>query len=163
MKKIILITLVFCSINALFSQENKKVFKATTPIENTTIIDNLYKAFAVGNIPAVLEGLDANVVWNEAEGNSYADGNPYIGPDAVLNGVFARVGADHEYFNLTNIKLHKMSDNQVLSTLRYNAKLKKNGVVYDVQVAHLWTLKNGKVVAFQQYVDTKALNDAFSE
>lgn len=130
---------------------------------NITVIDNLYKAFAVGDIPAVLGGMDANIVWNEAEGNAYADGNPYIGPDAVLNGVFARVGADHEYFNLTDIKLHEMSNNQVLATLRYKAKIKKNGAEYNTQVAHLWTLIAGKVTNFQQYVDTKQLADAFGK
>lgn len=128
--------------------------------ENVGIIDGLYKAFSAGDIPNVLAAMDAHVVWNEAEGNAYADGNPYIGPEAVLNGVFARVGADHEYFNLVNIELHDMSNNQVLATLRYQGKLKKNGVVFDAQVAHLWTLKDGKVVTFQQYVDTKKLADA---
>ena len=162
MKKSILFIVAVFSITSLFSQTKKEAIKTISSMENTTIVDNLYKAFAKGDIPTVLNGMDANIIWNEAEGNAYADGNPYIGPDAVLNGVFARIGADHEYFNLTNIKLHNMSDNQVLATLRYNAKL-KNGVTYDVQVAHLWTLKNGKVVAFQQYVDTKALNDAYTK
>ncbi len=130
---------------------------------NLSVIDSAYKAFAVGNIPAVLAVMDANIVWNEAEGNAYADGNPYIGPDEVLNGVFARIGAEHEYFNLTDIKLHEMSNNQVLATLRYKAKIKKNGAEYNTQAAHLWTLKNGKVINFQQYVDTKQLADAFGK
>jgi len=128
--------------------------------DNASIIDNLYKAFASGDMPAVLGAMDAKIVWNEAEGNAYADGNPYIGPDAVLKGVFTRVGEEHEYFNLANIELHDMSNNQVLATLRYQGKLKKNGATFDAQVAHLWTLKDGKVVAFQQYVDTKKLADA---
>jgi len=154
MKKSILLILVFLSASTLFSQSKK---------DNTTIIDNLYKAFAVGDIPAVLASMDAKVVWNEAEGNAYADGNPYIGPEAVLNGVFARIGAEHDYFNLTDIKLHNMDNNQVLATLRYNAKVKKNGAEYNAQVAHLWTLKDGKVIAFQQYLDTKKVNDAFNK
>ena len=126
---------------------------------NVQRIENLYAAFAVGDVPTVLAGLDENVVWNEAEGNVYADGNPYIGPQAVLNGVFARIGADYEYFNLVNIELHEMFNNKVLATLRYQAKLKKNGATYDAQVAHLWTLKNGKAIAFQQYLDTKKVAD----
>ena len=130
---------------------------------NLIVIDGAYKAFAEGDIPAVLAVMDANIIWNEAEGNAYADGNPYIGPDEVLNGVFARIGDDHEYFNLTDIKLHEMSNNQVLATLRYKAKIKKNGVEYNTQAAHLWTLKNGKVINFQQYVDTKQLADAFGK
>lgn len=131
--------------------------------ENRSIIDNLYKAFAAGDIPAVLGGMDANIIWNEAEGNSYADGNPYIGPEAVLNGVFARVGGDHEYFTLNDIQLHEMSDNKILATLRYDAKRKETGKSYNAQVAHLWALKDGKIISFQQYVDTKKLNDAMSK
>jgi len=127
---------------------------------NLNVIQGIYNDFSKGEIPSVIATLDANVVWNEAEGNDYADGNPYIGPEAVLNGVFERVGGDHEYFNLANIQLHEMSNNQVLATLRYQAKLKKNGAIIDAQAAHFWTLKDGKVISFQQYVDTKQLNDA---
>ena len=130
---------------------------------NIALVDNLYKSFAAGDVPAVLGAMDANIVWNEAEGNAYADGNPYIGPDAVLNGVFARVIGDHEYFTLNDINLHEMSNNQVLATLRYDAKNKETGKSYNAQVAHLWTLKEGKVVAFQQYVDTKKLSDALPD
>jgi len=126
---------------------------------NLTVIQGLYDNFAKGDVPAVLGALDANVVWNEAEGNALADGNPYIGPDAVLKGVFERVIGEHEYFSLADIQLHEMSNNQVLATMRYKGKLKKNGAMIDAQAAHFWTLKNGKVTAFQQYVDTKQLND----
>jgi steroid delta-isomerase-like uncharacterized protein len=130
---------------------------------NLGIIQDIYDDFAKGDVPAVLGALDTNVVWNEAEGNDYADGNPYIGPDAVLKGVFERVVGDHDYFNIADIQLHEMSNNQVLSTVRYQGKLKKNGAVIDAQAAHFWTLKDGKVIAFQQYVDTKQLNDAMSK
>lgn len=128
--------------------------------ENMSTIDSVYKAFGKGDIATVLAAMSPNIEWNEAEGNSYADGNPYIGPDAVLNGVFARLGTDYEYFRLKDIHLHEMSNNQVLATLRYDGKLKKSGANIDTQAAHLWTLKDGKIVTFQQYVDTKQLADA---
>ncbi|MFG6687157.1 ester cyclase [Mariniflexile sp. HNIBRBA6329] len=128
--------------------------------ENTSIIDSLYKAFGTGDIPTVLSKMDANIVWNEAEGNAYADGNPYVGPDTVLNGVFARVGGEWDGFKLVNIQLHDMFNNQVLATLRYNGTYKKTNKPIDAQAAHLWTLNDGKVIAFQQYVDTKQLADA---
>ncbi|OBX21606.1 MULTISPECIES: nuclear transport factor 2 family protein [Bizionia] len=128
--------------------------------QNTQIIDTMYNAFATGDMPTVLGSMNPKIEWNEAESNSMADGNPYIGPDAILNGVFARLGANHDYFNLANIKLHDMSNNQVLATLRYDAKNKETSKAYNAQAAHLWTLKDGKVIAFQQYVDTKKLADA---
>ena len=128
--------------------------------ENVAVIDGLYQAFAKGDIPAALEPMDAGIVWNEAESFPYADKNPYVGPEAVLNGVFARIGAEWEYWNLTDIELHDVSGNKVLATLRYDAKHKATGKTIDSQTAHLWTLRDGKIIAFQQYTDTKQAADA---
>lgn len=127
---------------------------------NVAVIDGLYQAFAKGDIPAALEPMAPDIVWNEAEGFPYADNNPYIGPDAVLNGVFARIGAEWAYWNLKDIQLHEMSNNQVLATLRYDAKHKATGKTLDAQTAHLWTLEDGKIVAFQQYTDTNQAVEA---
>jgi len=129
--------------------------------QNVKIIESLYNAFATGDMPTVLGLMDPAIEWNEAESNSLADGNPYIGPDAVLQGVFARLGANHEYFGLKNVKTYSMDDHMVLATLRYDAKVKATGGRLDAQAAHLWTLSDqGKVIAFQQFVDTKKLADS---
>ncbi len=127
---------------------------------NVAVVDGLYKGFATGDIPGVLAAMDANIVWNEAEGFPYADRNPYRGPQGVLEGVFARIGAEWEYWKLNDIQLHEMSNNMVLATLRYKAKHKATGKEIDSQTAHLWTLKNGKIVAFQQFTDTKQAAEA---
>lgn len=129
--------------------------------QNLKVIENLYNAFATGDMPTVLGSMDPNIQWNEAESNSLSDGNPYIGPNAILEGVFARLGANHEYFGLKDINIHSMNGNKILATLRYDAKVKATGKSYNAQAAHLWTLNdNGKITAFQQYVDTKKLADA---
>ncbi len=127
---------------------------------NAVVIQKLYDDFAQGDVDSVLAAMDPNIIWNEAEGNSLADGNPYIGPEAVLTGVFARVGEQWDNFKLVNIKLHDMSDNQVLATLRYNATVKATGKKVDAQVAHHWKLNNGKIVSFQQHADTKQLAES---
>lgn len=132
--------------------------------QNMQVIDNLYKAFATGDMPNVLGAMDPDIIWNEAESNSLADGNPYIGPDAILIGVFARIGEMYETFALMNIELHEMMNNKILATLRYHGKVKATGKEIDAQVAHFWTLNaKGKIIAFQQYVDTKQLWDSESE
>lgn len=129
--------------------------------QNLKVIENLYNAFATGDMPTVLGSMDPNIQWNEAESNSLSDGNPYIGPNAILEGVFARLGANHEYFGLKDINIHSMNGNKILATLRYDAKVKATGKSYNAQAAHLWTLNdNGKITAFQQYVDIKKLADA---
>ena len=132
-----------------------------TSEKNIQVINALYNGFSTGDMPSVLGLMDPKIKWNEAESNSLAVGNPYIGPDAILEGVFARLGANHEHFGLQEVKVHGMSDNMVLATLRYDAKVKATGKSYNAQAAHLWTLNDeGKITAFQQYVDTKKLADA---
>ena len=140
--------------------------QAEAPIKldnNVAIIDAVYKAFGNGDMPSVLAAMHPKIKWNEAEGNSLAAGNPYIGPDAVLNGVFVPLGETYETFALKDIELHNMDNNKVLATLRYHGKVKATGKEIDAQVAHLWELNDGKIVSFQQYVDTKQLAEAEKE
>lgn len=129
---------------------------ASSP-NNLTLIGNIYSSFAAGDVESVLANFDPNIVWNEAENFPYADGNPYIGPDAVVKGVFSRIGGDWDNFHLADLKLHDMSNNMVLATGRYRGTSKKSGKPLDAQMAHLWTLNNGKAVSFQQFVDTKGV------
>ena len=120
--------------------------------ENAPIINQLYTHFGEGNIEAVLGMMDANIVWNESTSSSYSDGNPYTSPGAVLNGVFARIGEDNEYFKLENIAVAEMGNDRVLATLNYNFKSKKTGEVQTTTVVHEWTIENKKIMAFQQYI-----------
>lgn len=128
--------------------------------ENTNIIKNLYDNFATGNIEGLAAAMDANIVWNEAENFPFADGNPYIGFDAIGSGVFSRIEAEWEYWNLADLDYNELTNDKILVTGRYKAKYKKNGAIINLQMAHLWTLNDGKIIAFQQYADTKGIADA---
>jgi len=63
---------------------------------NADIIRNVYDAFGKGDIPTVLGSMDPNVEWREADGFPYA--GTYAGPDAVLQGVFMRLGSEWDGF-----------------------------------------------------------------
>lgn len=129
---------------------------ASSP-DNVSIIKGIYNSFGAGDIDGVLATFDPKIVWNEAENFPYADGNPYIGGEAIVSGVFAKLGGEWDNWSLTDLELHDMSNNMVLATGRYNATYKKNSEKLDVQMTHLWTLNNGKVIKFQQYTDTKGV------
>jgi steroid delta-isomerase-like uncharacterized protein len=130
---------------------------------NIIVVQKLYNDFAKGDIPSVQAAMDEKVVWNEAENFPLADGNPYIGFDAIAKGVFGRIQSDWDYWNLTDLDLQEMTNNKVLATGRYQAKYKKNGAVINLQMAHLWTLKDAKIVSFQQFADTKGIADAMNK
>lgn len=120
----------------------------------TGIVQKLYQHFDKGEVPEVLALFDSNIEWNEAEGFSYADGNPYLGPDAVLNGVFGRLNAEWDNFTLTNRTYHDVDQDKVLVTGYYSATNKATRKPLKAQFAHLWWVRNGKIQKFQQYTDT---------
>jgi ketosteroid isomerase-like protein len=124
--------------------------------ENVAIVRSIYAAFATGDIPTVLGLLSPDVVWNEAENFPYSDGNPYVGPEAILNGVFARFGGEWDGFG-ANMPDYIDGGDKVVVTGRYVGTYLATGKAMNPQALHLWTLKDGKVVAFQQYVDTLAV------
>ena len=121
---------------------------------NVAQIQKLYNAFATGDVPTVLGGFSNDIVWNEAENFIYADGNPYTGPDAILSGVFMRLGSEWDGFNLTGLAFHAVDEDGVLVTGRYQGKFKATGKDLDAQFAHVWKLKGSLAVSFQQYTDT---------
>jgi uncharacterized protein len=158
MKNLIIITLVL--IIVFIAAPVTILAQAPGKQSNVTIVQAMYNDFGTGNIPGVLASMSANVEWNEAENFPYWESKPFVGPDAVVNGVFARIGADWEYWNLVDVQFHNMDKNMVLATGRYQAKYKKNGAIINAQFAHLITLQDGKVMKFQQYTDTKQVADA---
>jgi ketosteroid isomerase-like protein len=124
--------------------------------ENVSLIKGIYRAFATGDVPTVVAALSPEIEWNEAENFPYADGNPYRGPDAVLGGVFARIGSEWDGFAVEPEHFLDAGDT-VIMTGRYVGTCKATGRSMNPQVAHVWTLAGGKAVRFQQLVDTLAV------
>ena len=124
--------------------------------ENVAVVKGIYEAFATGDIPAVLGAMSPDIEWNEAENFPYSDGNPYRGPDAILGGVFARIGGEWDGFAVEPSEFVDGGDTVVM-TGRYTGTYKATGRSMNPQVAHFWTLHGGKVVQFQQLVDTLAV------
>ena len=128
---------------------------------NVGLVRSLYEAFGKGDVPAVLAAMDPGIEWNEAENFPYADKNPYVGPVAIVEGVFARLGGEWDGFGITLEEVHDAGDT-VVATGRYGGAFKKTGNRINAQFAHVWKLRGGKVVRFQQYTDTAQVAKAVS-
>jgi len=120
---------------------------------NVQILRDAYAAFAAGDVPSVLAVMSPDIVWNEAENFPYADRNPYVGPDAVVQGVFARLGEEWDFWSLEIEHLLDAGDN-VVALGRYKARHSETGKDLNAQFAHIWWLEGGKITRFQQYADT---------
>ncbi|HMC39821.1 MAG TPA: hypothetical protein VKI19_09180 [Acidimicrobiales bacterium] len=69
-------------------------------MDNVEFMKNLYGAFANGDIPNVLGSMSDDIEWSEAEGNPWNVGRPFVGPQEVVEGVFARIGSEFEGFEV---------------------------------------------------------------
>ena len=121
--------------------------------ENVALIQAIYAAFGEGDVPGVVSRMSPDIVWNEAENFIYADSNPYLGPEAILTGVFARLGTDWEGFAAVPDEFLDAGD-AVVVLGRYRGTYKATGRALDAQLVHVWRVEDGKAVAFQQYTDT---------
>ncbi len=112
-----------------------------------------YAAFAHDD-PSVLFGaMDPGIVWNEAEGNPLADRNPYVGPQAIGEGVFGRLVAAIAAFSAVPTTYIDGGDHVVVLG-RYGGTMKNGGATLDAQFCHVYHFRDGKVVTFQQYTDS---------
>ena len=128
-----------------------------TVTDSVTRIREVYDAFGRGDMPAVLAGLDEGIEWYEAENGPWYPGRAFVGPQEVVDGVFQRIGAEYEEFEIRPTRFLGDGDTVVMEG-RYRAKSHKaTGQPLDAEVVHVWDLRNDKIVRFHQYVDTRQL------
>ena len=118
---------------------------------NLDSVRGVYDAFAKGDVPAVLGFLSPDVKWTEAEGFPY--GGTYVGPQAVAEGVFMRLGTEWEGFAAVPDEFIDGGDS-VVALGQYSGTYKATGKSFRANFAHVWEVREGKAVRFTQYVDT---------
>ena len=123
------------------------------PSQNLQFIQGIYNAFASGDVATVLGSMSPNIIWNEVENFPYADGNPYIGPTVVANGVFARCISEWDGFAVHVEELIDAGDT-IIALVRYRGTYKATGKSQNTQAAHVWRIVDGKAARFQQYANT---------
>ena len=131
-------------------------------MNNVALLKNLYDAFARGEMPTVLGALSPDIRWYQAENNPYnPSGQAWVGPDVIVSHLFMRLGSEWDGFAVRPTTFHDAGDSVVVEA-RYNGLYKSTGKRLDAQVCHVWDVKDGKITRFQQYVDTKQLNEVIS-
>jgi uncharacterized protein len=128
-------------------------------MSNVEIVKGAYEALARGDVPGILAAMDPGIEWYEAEGNPYRpSGEAFVGPEAILTNLFMRLGPDWDGFAVHPAAYHDAGDTVIVEA-RYAGTHKVTGKKMSPQVCHVWTVRNGKLAKFQQYVDTAQLQD----
>ena len=126
---------------------------------NKDLIQSLYQSFASGDVPAVLAKFDDNITWTESDGFPLA--GTYVGPQAVLEGVFMRLGEFSDNWAVVVDRLIADGDT-VIADGKYTWDHKESGEPCEVRMAHIWTLADGKAISFLQHVDSATVRDLIS-
>ena len=121
-------------------------------MKNGAKVKGFYDAAARGERNVLFEALAPKIEWREAEGSPFASGNPYVGADAVGK-LLAGIGEAIDSLAIIPMNVIDGGDTVVIEG-RYKGKARKTGKAFDAQFAHVWHLRDGKVVRFQQYTDT---------
>jgi ketosteroid isomerase-like protein len=93
---------------------------------NVSLVKGIDQAFGTGDVPAVIAGMSPAIEWNEAENFPYADGDPYIGGEAMLGGVFGRIGSDWDGFHVGPERFLDAGD-MVIMAARYAGPCRATG------------------------------------
>ncbi|MDF5758852.1 nuclear transport factor 2 family protein [Spongiactinospora sp. TRM90649] len=129
-------------------------------MQNIDIIAAHYAASARGDLDGMLAPFAPGIRWTEAEGSLYA--GTYVGPDAVVANVFAPIGEQFERFDV-EIDTTLDAGDRVVALGHYAGKHRGTGRAFRARMVHVWSLADGKVVAFEQVVDNAAINAAVAD
>lgn len=128
--------------------------------KNTQLVRDAYAAFKRGDIPAVLKEMSDDVAW-------FLPGPKDIVPisgqrrgRAEVGAFFATLAETQEPEEFEPTELIAQGE-MVVALGHYRWRVKATGRRFESDFAHVFTIKNGKVVKFHEYFDTYAGVQAF--
>lgn len=127
---------------------------------NLDIAKRADDAFRRGAVDEVMQIMHEDVEWIEAEGGPY--GGTYHGHDEVMTNVFAPLGGEWETFAAEPDRFVE-DDDTVAAMGTYSGTHAKTGKHFEAPFAHAMDLEDGRIVRFEQYVDTVRMNEAAAE
>ena len=98
-----------------------------------------------------------NISWTEAKGFPY--GGTYVGLASITKNVFSRLGSEWINYKFTP-EDYVASEDKVIAYGTYTGTYKISGKYFEARVAHVWKLRDGKIISFEQFVDSQPVNNS---
>ena len=128
----------------------------TTHSTNVATVQGAYDAFNSGDMPGVLAVMRPDIEWIERAGPYQGR---YVGPQAIVDNVFARVPADWSEFSVTPDELLESGD--VIVALGWFAgTARESGTSFRSRFAHVIRMRDGLEASFEDISDAHALHVA---
>jgi len=98
-----------------------------------------------------------DISWREAKGFPYA--GTYIGLENVTKNVFSRLGSEWIDYKFTP-EDYVANEDKVVAYGTYSGTYKLTNKPFTARVSHIWKLKNGRIIHFEQFVDSQPVIEA---
>lgn len=123
------------------------------------VVKAFYDAAESGRVEAIPQLLAPQVCWIEMEGSVY--GGTYHGPAAVVSRVFTRLATEWLDYAFHLDRLRDAGDSVVASG-HYTGTYVKTGKPMRCRSLHVWDVRDGQIVRFEQFCDTLVMSRALS-
>lgn len=127
--------------------------------ENLQVVKNGFDAFGRGDLAGLLSLMAEDVVW-DVPGDGLPLAGRYRGHEGVAS-FFQKLGIEWEIVDFQPREFVADGD-RVLVVGWERVRVKETGRGADVDWVMAFTVRDGKVAAYRQYTDTKALGDAYA-
>jgi ketosteroid isomerase-like protein len=127
--------------------------------ENTELVQHAYERFRDGDIQSLLELLSEDVEWKLFE----IEWVPFSGTRRGVERVgefFSQVFDTEEPLRFEPRELVAQGD-KVVALGDYAWRVKSTGREYESDFVHVFTVRDGKVARFQEFMDTAAVSAAY--
>lgn len=101
--------------------------------------------------------LAPEATWTEAAGFPLA--GTYVGFDEIARNVFYRLATEWIDYKFTP-EGYLADGDKVVAFGTYSGIYKVTKKSFKARVAHLWQLNSGNIISFEQFVDSKTVDDA---
>ena len=122
--------------------------------QNVALVQQAYESFGRGDIQGLLNSLSDQVEWRTPKPEGVPFGGEYRGRDEVGR-FFSELSQYEEVTHFEPREFIAQGD-RVVALGIYGFKAKATGRKAESEWVHLFTIRNGKVVRFQEFFDTAA-------
>lgn len=132
--------------------------KTSSDSRNIDIVKRIYESFSAGDIEAVTADWDVSIALQEPDGFA-TGGGTHHGPEEILTDVFARLRTRWTDVSVVPERFVDGGDTIVMLG-NWRGTYIETGKTASFPLAHVFDLRDGKIVKWQSYADTALYNAA---
>jgi len=127
--------------------------------DSLSVVRQAYTDFKKGDVPAVLAQMDPSIDWQLPDIANARIGGHRQGLERVRE-FFTILGTDQDVVTFEP-RQFVAQDDRVVAVGDYEWRVKATGKSFKSNFAHVFTLRDGKVTGFQEFLDSAAAAEAY--